>query len=174
MILMSTERFCKNCGTELDAKAKFCSECGMRVENVPLTRPVVDLTCEHCGSSLEVSPNDQTIAICPHCGHIHMVPMNRSVKIQQIKSDAHKEIELGRQKTLRVISEREQASKEKENETSFLKWLVESLLVRSGTVIGLLFCLLALLFENIRALLLFGLILLFIDTITSKFKKPNH
>lgn len=171
---MATERFCRNCGTELSANAKFCSECGTRVENVPMAKPVIGLICEHCGSSLEVLPDDQTIAICPHCGHNHMVPMNRSVKIQQIKSDVHKEIELDRQKTIRVISEREQASKEKENETSFLKWLVESLLARSGTVIGLLFCLLALLFENIRDLLPFGLILLFVDIIASKFKKPNH
>lgn len=171
---MFTERFCKNCGTELGAKAKFCSECGMRVENVPMTRPVVDLICEHCGSSLEVSPDDQTIAICPHCGHSYMVPMNRNVKIQQIKSNVHKEIELDRQKTIRLVSEREQANREKENETSFLKWLIEHLLARSGTVIGILFCLLALLFDSIRALLLFGLILLFVDTIASKFKKSSN
>lgn len=171
---MATERFCKNCGAELDAKAKFCSGCGMRVESVSLTKPLIDLICENCGSSLKVSRDDQTMAICPHCGHNHMIPSNQSVKIQQIKSDTHKAIELDRQKTLRLISEREQTNKEKENETSFLKWLVESLLARSGTVIGTLFCILALLFENIRGLLLFGLILLFVDTIASKFKKPNH
>lgn len=171
---MAMDRFCRNCGAELSANAKFCSECGTRVEKVPLTKPIVDLICESCGSSLEVSPDDQMIAICPHCGHNHMVPMNRSVKIQQIKSDTHKVIELAKQKTVRLVSAREQANKEKENETSFLKWLVESLLARSGTVIGLLFCLLAFLFENIRALLLFGLILLFVDIIAFKFKKPNR
>lgn len=171
---MGTERFCRNCGTELNVNAKFCSECGTRIENIPLTKPVIDLICESCGSPLRVSPDDQTIAVCPHCGHNHMVPMNRSVKLQQIKSNVHKEIELDRQKTLRLISEREQVTKGKENQTSFLKWLVETLLARSGTVIGTLFCLLALLFESIRDLLLFGLILLFVDTIASKFKKPNH
>lgn len=171
---MGTERFCRNCGTELNVNAKFCSECGTRIENIPLTKPVIDLICESCGSPLRVSPDDQTIAVCPHCGHDHMVPMNRSVKLQQIKSNVHKEIELDRQKTLRLISEREQVTKGKENQTSFLKWLVETLLARSGTVIGTLFCLLALLFESIRDLLLFGLILLFVDTIASKFKKPNH
>lgn len=168
---MENERLCKNCGTTLGKNAKFCSECGMRIENVPLTKPVIDLICEKCGSSLEVSPNDQMVALCPHCGHKHIIPMNRSIRIQQIKSDIHKEIELNRQEMLRSISEREQSNREKEKETHFLKWMVGSLLARSGMFVGTLFCLLSLVFDAIRPLLLFGLILIFIDVVASKFIK---
>ncbi len=50
--------FCKNCGSQLDEDARFCTKCGNKVEN--------DLNakfCVHCGSKL-----DDDSVFCMKCG----------------------------------------------------------------------------------------------------------
>ena len=50
--------FCKNCGSQLDEDARFCTKCGNKVEN--------DLNakfCVHCGSKL-----DDDSVFCTKCG----------------------------------------------------------------------------------------------------------
>lgn len=49
---------CPNCGSEVDAKAKFCSECGQKI--------VVDekkISCPKCGAEVKA-----TAKFCPECG----------------------------------------------------------------------------------------------------------
>ncbi len=50
-----TGRVCSNCGASVSAKAKFCSECGSKIE--------AKRFCSECGA--EVSPNAK---FCPECG----------------------------------------------------------------------------------------------------------
>jgi len=45
---------CKNCGAELAPNAKFCLECGTKVET--------GITCPHCGAAV---PGGK---FCPECG----------------------------------------------------------------------------------------------------------
>lgn len=47
---------CMNCGCELDEQAKFCSNCGEKVEKVE--------KCPHCGCLLE-----KNVKFCGMCGH---------------------------------------------------------------------------------------------------------
>ena len=63
------------------------------------------------------------ILSCPYCGSKNLIPTSDDVKIQQIKSNAQKEIEFNRQKTLLDLEQQKHKSemeKEKYNDNSFL------------------------------------------------------
>ena len=47
---------CRNCGCELDGQAKFCSNCGEKIEKVE--------KCPHCGCLLE-----KDVKFCGMCGY---------------------------------------------------------------------------------------------------------
>lgn len=47
---------CRNCGCELDGQAKFCSNCGEKIEKVE--------KCPHCGCLLE-----KNVKFCGMCGY---------------------------------------------------------------------------------------------------------
>ena len=52
--------YCKNCGQELEATAKFCKNCGSEVvEQTSQTK-----FCSNCGVEM-----DSNAKFCPECGH---------------------------------------------------------------------------------------------------------
>ena len=58
---------CKKCGAGLKPNAKFCPECGQKVEEEPQKKVEAVVSEKHCPSCNEVLPNDVTF--CPECGY---------------------------------------------------------------------------------------------------------
>ncbi len=62
---------CPNCGAPMKANAKFCTSCGLKVEEVkkPETKPK---KCAACGKDL-----DEDDMFCPYCGEKYKLPKER-------------------------------------------------------------------------------------------------
>ncbi len=58
---------CKKCGATLKPNAKFCPECGQKVEANVLEKVEEAVSTKHCPSCNEVLPGDVTF--CPECGY---------------------------------------------------------------------------------------------------------
>ena len=54
---------CTNCGKELTEEAKFCLECGTKVDNETAQQENKTLTCADCGSELK-----EGAMFCTKCG----------------------------------------------------------------------------------------------------------
>ena len=57
------KEFCKNCGNQLHEGAKFCPDCGTKVENTPLQLTNDVDYCPNCGKTV-----DNDYEFCPDCG----------------------------------------------------------------------------------------------------------
>ncbi len=76
--------YCNNCGASLADNAKFCYECGSRVENnsdggnqaAHIEYRGTLLKCPNCQGAI-----DKTTSVCPYCGYqFHNVGASRSLK----------------------------------------------------------------------------------------------
>lgn len=76
--------YCKKCGNKLDDKAKFCSECGEKVEG-QTDNKVIKMTCEDCSGIMEYD-EDANVVACPFCGSKRIVLAGDEVQIERIRA----------------------------------------------------------------------------------------
>jgi len=157
------ERFCENCGSQLGPKAKFCSECGAKVSCAEGKDSSDSLVCQGCGHAMRIDPQDQTVAECPVCGARRLLLANRGVRIQQIKSQAHKDVELSRHEMLEKMKSLEQEYKKKQDRTEFWEQALKTLLSRRGLFVGGILAILGGVLPDKRYLFWFGIFFIFID-----------
>lgn len=114
---------CANCNLEIRESASYCPFCGQKVEK---EKPIkkISLQCEHCSGTLEVEENERVI-YCPYCGSKELIIENDRVKIERIRMDAHKEIELekikSRDRKLQMEAELEAKEEQKRQAEKFKK-----------------------------------------------------
>ena len=112
--------------------------------------------CKSCGAKLNVDVS-QVMAICDHCGNSVLISelLNESdaVKVQKIKSQAYKDVEMGKQQLeaekLKIASEKEKKQAETTVVEKFKKSKFSKVLI-AFTVISALMCAVA--FNNSRIL----------------------
>ena len=112
--------------------------------------------CKSCGAKLNVDVS-QVMAICDHCGNSVLISelLNESdaVKVQKIKSQAYKDVEMGKQQLeaekLKIASEKEKQQAETTVVEKFKKSKFSKVLI-AFTVISALMCAVA--FNNSRIL----------------------
>lgn len=82
--------FCQNCGNELPAGAKFCSECGTPAGSVAPVNNNSQRQQEYAGKILKCpncgTPIDGLTAICPSCG-FHITNRTVSVSVQEFQNE---------------------------------------------------------------------------------------
>lgn len=101
---------CRKCGTVVSSDAKFCPTCGQKVQaDDPKT---LQLKCRDCGGTM-TSEEGNTILFCPYCGSKELIPESDDVKIERIKSEAYREIELEK---IKYMSEKEKRERDRERE----------------------------------------------------------
>lgn len=89
--------FCMKCGAKLPDGAQFCMSCGTAISgNTESNVKMVHLKCRECNGVMEVDPNTNTL-VCPFCESKDVIIESDNVKIEQIKSDAYKTVELSKQ-----------------------------------------------------------------------------
>ena len=89
---------------------KFCSKCGQKVaDDSPKT---IQLKCRDCGGIM-TSEEENTILCCPYCGSKELIPESDDVKIERIKSQTYKDIELEK---IKYMSEKEKRESDREQE----------------------------------------------------------
>lgn len=89
---------------------KFCSKCGQKVaDDNPKT---IQMKCRDCGGIM-TSEEENTILCCPYCGSKELIPESDDVKIERIKSEAYREIELEK---IKYMSEKEKRESDREQE----------------------------------------------------------
>ncbi len=120
---------CPECGAEIQKRnAVYCEACGavLKSGSRKRMRPAAEngaeqgihtyvLRCKSCGGTLNEAEDGETL-ICPYCGSREVIEESDAVKIEKIRSEAYKEVELGRQ---RMIHER---LKEKEKSDESLRF----------------------------------------------------
>ena len=107
--------YCLWCGAQIDDSASHCPKCGQSTwpEEKPLTTdekmsPDPGLTnlgksvsegspilmkCKACGGTLEADP-DRPVLVCPYCGEKELVWESDAVKVERIRNNTHREIEM--------------------------------------------------------------------------------
>ena len=98
----TTKRFCEHCGASVSEEANFCSKCGGDLHGYAATSDI--LVCQNCGHSMEINPDDETIAECPACGSKKLIRNEHKIRMRELDG------------------------KEKESKRSFKKWLVDSVI----------------------------------------------
>lgn len=89
--------FCMKCGAKLPDGAQFCMSCGTAISgNTESNVKMVHLKCRECNGVMEVDPNTNTL-VCPFCESKDVIIESDNVKIEQIKSDTYKTVELSKQ-----------------------------------------------------------------------------
>ena len=89
---------------------KFCSKCRQKVaDDSPKT---IQLKCRDCGGIM-TSEEENTILCCPYCGSKELIPESDDVKIERIKSQTYKDIELEK---IKYMSEKEKRESDREQE----------------------------------------------------------
>ena len=73
---------------------------------------IVEAKCKHCGAELSFD-SGKTILFCPYCGTKLLVIDGDEVKVEQVRADAYREVELAREETKR---ERDRQEHEREKE----------------------------------------------------------
>ncbi len=64
-----------------------------------------ELKCKSCGGTLNYEEGSDVL-VCPYCGAREILAESDAVKIEKIRSDAYKEVELGRQKLMAAQMEK--------------------------------------------------------------------
>lgn len=87
--------YCQKCGFKLPDNAKFCLECGTKIEKINNSKSTgnkyISLTCSKCGGTLEVDPNRPIIS-CPYCNSSTLVEEADNVKVERVKAKAYTDV----------------------------------------------------------------------------------
>lgn len=84
---------CPNCNGIFNDGTSFCPNCGTRLENETIKK--VSLKCTSCNGVLTVD-SDKSVLVCPYCGARELIIENDAVKIEQIRANAQRDIEMER------------------------------------------------------------------------------
>ena len=106
--------YCVGCGSKIGDNAKFCSNCGEKVEQQKKALFTKQLRCENCHGAMIVD-GDQPVLLFPYCGSRELILEDDKVTIQRIKSNTEKEIEFEKQRTIRDIKLEKRKIEYKEN-----------------------------------------------------------
>lgn len=88
--------YCSKCGYQLDENDNFCPKCGNKVgSSVGNNVRMIRLKCQDCNGTLEIDEKRE-IAICPYCGSKNLIPESDNVKIERMRTNAYKDVELGK------------------------------------------------------------------------------
>jgi len=83
---------CRVCGFNTAKGAKFCSQCGARLDDNQNTER---LRCKECGGTMKVEQDEsRTVLVCPFCQATELLDEADSVTIQRIRSNTYKEVEM--------------------------------------------------------------------------------
>lgn len=122
---------CTKCNNEIQNGAAFCSCCGAAVENQDSIKKI-SLKCEQCNGTLTID-SDKTVLECPYCGYQTLIIENDAVKIERIKTSAHKEIEMEKIKSNdrlhQMENEKEQRQEENAQVEKFKKGIFAKFLI---------------------------------------------
>lgn len=130
--------FCDKCGSLLPDRAKFCPECGMPVDQ---TRPrtdrreirTVQFRCKSCGNVMEIDP-DSPILRCSACGSNELILEGDDVTVERIKSNAYKDVELGRQQVYKEVELGKRELEIKETRSRFIWHIVSYIIIIAGAI----------------------------------------
>ena len=84
---------CPNCNSIFNDGTSFCPNCGTKLENETIKK--VSLKCTSCNGVLTVD-SDKSVLVCPYCGARELIIENDAVKIEQIRANAQRDIEMER------------------------------------------------------------------------------
>jgi len=101
---------CANCGCELPDDAKFCRNCGAKVEKEEQKQKqeegrTILLRCKACGGTLKAQEGSPVLT-CPYCGSQELIEESDDVAIARIKNKTYEDIELARIKQEKEDEER--------------------------------------------------------------------
>lgn len=147
---------CRYCGSVVNSNASYCSHCGTKIEKNQKEHAVMPQFCESCGGPLEPL-TEEAVVVCSHCGHKHMLPDYAVIQVEKLRQETQKESDSHRNQILGTFLE----SRDKQR-------VLEILISRAGTIIGVAFCILGLTIERFSPLCVVGVLLLFYDVIKSK------
>lgn len=54
----------------------------------------VSIRCENCGGTMMVDDNNSSVLMCPYCGSKELIRESDEFKIEKIKNETYREIEL--------------------------------------------------------------------------------
>lgn len=152
--------FCGHCGGAVNPNASYCSHCGARIEKIQAGSAEIPQFCESCGGPLEPLADDLSVVACAHCGHKHMLPGYAAIQMEKIRQESQKESDHHRNQMLETFLENRDR-----------KQMIQMLVSRAGTIIGVVFCVLALTISDFGVLLFVGAPLLIYDVVKSKSQK---
>lgn len=154
--------FCEHCGSAVSPNANYCSRCGTRIKKVQNDYAEMPQFCESCGSSLVPSAEDLSVFTCTHCGRKHMLPGYAAIQMEKIRQENQKESNDHRDQILETFLDNRGRQK-----------TLQILVSRAGTIIGVVFCILALTIKSLGPLWLIGIALLIYDIVKSKSRKTK-
>lgn len=148
--------FCSHCGSVLNPNASYCSHCGMKTEKNQKDYAVMPQFCESCGGPLEPL-TEEALGVCSHCGHKHILPGYATIQMEKMRQETQKESDSHRNRILGTFLENRDRQR-----------VLEILISRVGTIIGVIFCILGLTIERFTPLCALGVLLLVYDVVKSK------
>lgn len=154
--------FCGHCGSAVKPNANYCSRCGTKIERVQGWHAEVPQFCESCGGPLEPSTDDLSVITCAHCGRKHILPGYAAIQIEKMRQETQKESDNHREQMLETFLDNRGRQK-----------TLQMLVSRAGTIIGVVFCILALTINRFATLWLIGVPLLIYDVVKSKSRKTK-
>ena len=92
--------YCQRCGMRVTDTAKFCPECGARLNQ--RRRELISLTCQKCGGKLKAKDGEPML-YCPYCGEKSLIAESDKVTIQRIWSTTRQKVVEEREITKREI-----------------------------------------------------------------------
>lgn len=88
--------YCSKCGYQLSDSDNFCPKCGNKVGSSSGNNPkMIHLKCQDCNGILEIDETHE-IATCPYCGSKNLIPESDNIKIERMRTNAYKDVELGK------------------------------------------------------------------------------
>jgi DNA-directed RNA polymerase subunit RPC12/RpoP len=84
--------FCPKCGAESMNNAEYCSKCGEKI-NPSGDVKIIKMKCRDCGGELEIN-SDTSVILCPYCGSKSLVLDSEKVRIERMRINAVRDIEL--------------------------------------------------------------------------------
>ena len=85
---------CPNCNNVIQDGTSFCPNCGTSLQGQEPVKKI-SLKCANCNGVLTVD-SDKSVLVCPYCGARELIVENDAVKIEQIRANTQRDIEMER------------------------------------------------------------------------------
>lgn len=96
--------YCQRCGMRVTDTAKFCPECGARLNQ--RRKELISLTCQKCGGKLKAKDGEPML-YCPYCGEKSLIVESDRVTVQRIWSTTRQNVVKEKETTKREIPKTE-------------------------------------------------------------------